>query len=136
MKNLLSLFTILLLVLLVGLGCKNLSFAGKNTNIETPTPSTNSSVYPTPDSISAGTLNQQATVLPKPVYPSAAKAVRAGGDVVVQVVVDKSGNVVSAKAVSGHPLLRASAEQAARKAKFKPSEEKLEGTIVYNFAAK
>jgi outer membrane biosynthesis protein TonB len=49
----------------------------------------------------------------------------------VQIEVDAKGNVVSAKAISGHPLLRASAEAAARQAKFKPSATK--GKLIFNF---
>jgi len=58
----------------------------------------------------------------------------------VQVVVDENGNVVSASAVSGHPLLRQSAEQSARQAKFSPTllggkPVKVSGIIVYNFVS-
>ena len=58
----------------------------------------------------------------KPIYPQAARAVRAMGSVVVETKVDKAGNVVSAKAVSGHPLLRRASEQAVLKSTFEPSE--------------
>jgi len=88
--------------------------------------------------ISKGVINGSATSLPKPPYPAAAKAVRAAGAVNVQVLIDENGNVVSASAVSGHPLLRQAAEQAARGAKFKPTllsgqAVKVNGVIVYNF---
>lgn len=88
--------------------------------------------------ISKGVINGSATSLPKPPYPPAAKAVRASGAVNVQVLIDESGNVVSASAVSGHPLLRQAAVQAARSAKFKPTllsgqPVKVNGVIVYNF---
>ena len=65
-------------------------------------------------------LNQTALSLPKPEYPLAAKAVRASGDVGVSVLIDENGNVIEAKAVSGHPLLRAAAVKAALQAKFRP----------------
>lgn len=88
--------------------------------------------------ISKGVINGSATSLPKPPYPAAAKAVRAAGAVNVQVLIDENGNVVSANAVSGHPLLRQAAESAARGAKFKPTllsgqAVKVNGVIVYNF---
>ncbi|MGC2234610.1 MAG: TonB family protein [Pyrinomonadaceae bacterium] len=51
-------------------------------------------------------------------YPLAALAVRASGEVVVDVQIDLSGKVTAAKAVSGHPLLRAASELAARKWQF------------------
>lgn len=91
-----------------------------------------------PKQISGGVLNGKATSLPKPPYPPAARAVRASGAVSVQVLIDESGNVVSASAVSGHPLLRAAAAQAARGAKFSPTmlsgqPVKVSGVITYNF---
>lgn len=89
--------------------------------------------------ISGGVLNGKATSLPKPSYPAIAKAANASGTVNVQVTVDESGNVISASAVSGHPLLRQSAVSAARGAKFRPTmlsgqPVKVTGVIVYNFA--
>lgn len=50
-------------------------------------------------------LNSGAVMLGKPKYPQAAKAVRASGKVEVQVLINELGNVVSAEAISGHPLL-------------------------------
>ncbi len=90
--------------------------------------------------VSGGVLNGKATSLPKPAYPVAARAVRAGGAVTVQVVLDEEGNVASASAVSGHPLLRAAATEAAQGAKFSPTTlqgepVKVSGVIVYNFVA-
>lgn len=88
--------------------------------------------------ISKGVVNGSAVSLPEPPYPPAAKAVSASGAVNVQVLIDESGNVVSANAVSGHPLLRQAAEGAARRAKFRPTllsgqAVKVNGVIVYNF---
>ena len=83
------------------------------------------------------TVQTEIYILPKPAYP-AARAVRASGAVNVQVIVDENGNVTSASAVSGHLLLRASAESAARNAKFKPTllsgkAVKVSGVLVFNF---
>ncbi len=91
-----------------------------------------------PKKISGGVLNGKATSLPKPPYPAAARAVRASGAVNVQVTISESGSVVSASAVSGHPLLRQAAEQAARQARFAPTTlsgqaVSVTGVIVYNF---
>lgn len=91
-----------------------------------------------PKKISGGVLNGKATSLPKPPYPAAARAVRASGAVNVQVTISESGSVVSASAVSGHPLLRQAAEQAARGARFAPTllsgqPVSVTGVIVYNF---
>ena len=95
---------------------------------------------PPPKQISGGVLNGKARSLPKPAYPPAARAVRAAGPVTVQVLIDENGNVVSASAVSGHPLLRAAAAGAARGAKFSPTmlsgqPVKVSGVITYNFVA-
>jgi TonB family protein len=91
-----------------------------------------------PKTISGGVVNGKATSLPKPPYPAAARAVRASGAVNVSVKIDENGNVVSASATSGHPLLRAAAVQAARSAKFAPTQlsgqpVSVTGIIVYNF---
>ena len=110
-----------------------------NTNI-------NNNTFPPPPpgstgkTVSGGVLNGKATSLPKPVYPPIARAAKASGTVVVQVVVDENGRVVTARAFSGHPLLRASAEAAARSAKFSPTllsgkPVKVSGVITYNFVA-
>ncbi|MGE3466074.1 MAG: energy transducer TonB, partial [Pyrinomonadaceae bacterium] len=63
--------------------------------------------------VNGGVLNGKATSLPKPDFPAAAKAVRAQGAVTVQIMIDQNGNVESAAALSGHPLLRSAAEKAA-----------------------
>lgn len=90
--------------------------------------------------ISSGVLNEKAISLPKPTYPPVARAAKASGNVVVQVTVDENGNVISAQAVSGHPLLQAAAVAAARSAKFSPTKlsgqpVKVTGVITYNFAS-
>lgn len=89
--------------------------------------------------INCGVCNQKIISLPQPVIPSFAEFVCS--KVEVQILVDEKGNVETANAISGNPLLRASAEEAALKAKFKPF--KLSGTpvkirtkIVYNFVGK
>jgi protein TonB len=90
--------------------------------------------------ISGGVLNGKAISLPKPAYPPIARQAHASGTVVVQVVIDENGNVISASAVSGHPLLRAVAVAAARGARFSPTKlsgqpVKVTGVITYNFVA-
>jgi len=88
--------------------------------------------------ISGGVLNGKAISLPKPPYPAIARSARASGTVVVQVTIDESGKVISARAISGHPLLQAAAVQAAYGARFSPTQlsgqpVKVTGTISYNF---
>ena len=93
---------------------------------------------PLPKIISAGVLNGKAISLPKPAYPPAARAVRAGGTVQVSVLIDETGHVISAHAVGGNPLLISAAESAARAARFSPTllsgqPVKVSGIITYNF---
>jgi TonB family protein len=88
--------------------------------------------------ISGGVLNGKAISLPAPEYPAIAKQAKATGAVAVQVIVDENGAVISANAVSGHPLLQAAAVAAARQARFSPTllmgePVKVTGVIVYNF---
>jgi TonB family protein len=88
--------------------------------------------------VSGGVLNSRAVRLPMPPYPPIARAARASGTVVVQVTVDEEGNVMDARAASGHPLLQTAATAAARAAKFTPTmlggqPVKVTGVITYNF---
>jgi protein TonB len=88
--------------------------------------------------VSGGVLNGKAISKPQPAYPPIAKAARASGTVTVQIVVDESGRVISASAVSGHPLLQQAAVSAARNARFSPTllsgqPVKVSGVITYNF---
>jgi Ca-activated chloride channel family protein len=87
---------------------------------------------------SAGVLSGQATTLSGPAYPAVAKAARVSSQVSVKVIIDERGNVISAQAASGNPLLRAAAVAAARQAKFTPTKlsgkpVKVVGAIVYSF---
>jgi TonB family protein len=88
--------------------------------------------------VSGGVLNGKALNLPKPAYPLTARSARLSGLVVVEVVIDANGKVISARAVSGPVLLQQSAVQAAYQAKFSPTilsgqPVKVVGTINYNF---
>lgn len=87
---------------------------------------------------SGGVLQGSATRRVTPAYPPLAKAARVSGAVVVEVTVDEEGNVMSARAVSGHPLLKDASVAAARGWKFKPTTlggepVKVIGTITFNF---
>ena len=87
---------------------------------------------------SLGVINGIAVSLPKPVYSQAAQMMGVQGTVSVQVTLDETGKVISSKALSGHPLLRASAEKAAWGARFTPTKlsnvpVKVTGVIVYKF---
>ena len=57
----------------------------------------------------------------------------------MKLVIDEKGNPVTAEAVTGHPLLRGAATEAACDARFKPLKKDdvpvmMSGIIVYNFA--
>jgi TonB family protein len=88
--------------------------------------------------VRGGVLQGKAISKPAPPYPPAAKAAGVQGQVVVEIVVDESGRVSSAQAISGHPLLRAAAEEAATQARFTPTlisgqPVKVSGFLTYNF---
>ncbi len=90
--------------------------------------------------IHGGVLNGKALSLPVPEYPAIARSAHASGSVTVAITVDEEGNVVEAKAVSGHPLLQAGSVSAARAAKFSPTQlegvpVRVSGVVVYNFVA-
>ena len=131
----------------------NTNTNANNTNVNTPISNINirpantpsSTPRPTPSAtplvnrpVNAGVLNGRAINLPKPAYPPIAKQVRAAGQVAVQVAVDELGNVTSARATSGHPLLRAPAEAAARQSKINPvkignKSVQATGILLYTF---
>ncbi len=99
----------------------------------------NNSEHP-PKTISGGVLNGKATHLAKPAYPPAARAVRAGGPVVVRVIINEEGKIYSAEALTGHPLLRHASEAAACETSFTPTllmgkPVKVMGVITYNYVA-
>lgn len=83
-------------------------------------------------------LNSQAISLPKPPYPPMAKLTHVSGTVSVQVLLDETGKVISARAVAGHPTLTHAAVEAAYQARFTPTvlngtPVKVSGLITYNF---
>lgn len=84
---------------------------------------------------------ESATRMVTPMYSPIAQRSNIEGRVTVDVELDAEGNVVEAKATAGHQLLRGSAEDAARKSKFKPAifantPIKSKGSITYNFSLK
>lgn len=110
-------------------------------DVEPPKAPVRSSTGPKPllKPVTGGVLNGSAVSLPKPNYPESAKSVRAQGLVVVEVVIDTNGKVISARAVSGPSVLQQAAVQAAQQARFSPTTlsgqpVRVAGTINYNFA--
>src|SRR5262249_44189492 len=98
----------------------------------TPTPK------PTIVRRSGGVVQGAATRRIEPTYPPLAKAAHVTGPAVVDVTLDENGSVISASAISGHPLLKDAAVQAARGWRFDATKlsgtpVKVIGTITFNF---
>jgi len=70
--------------------------------------------------LDVGSLIAYATRQSQPVYPLAAKSMRASGVVKVEVTVDEKGDVTTVKKVSGPMMLQDAAKDAIKKWKFKP----------------
>jgi len=88
--------------------------------------------------VSGGVLQGKATSKVQPAYPPIAKSANVKGAVQIQVTISETGEVMNAQAISGHPLLREAALQAAKQWSFKPTElsgepVKAQGVITFNF---
>jgi TonB family protein len=88
--------------------------------------------------VSGGVLQGNAIKRVQPPYPPIAKAARASGPVQVQITISETGEVIEASVISGHPLLRDAAIQAARQWLFQPTElsgvpVKVQGILTFNF---
>lgn len=85
-----------------------------------------------------GALNRFATRLVMPLFPPSERQRMTQSLVTVEIVLDEEGEVVSAKAISGTPVLRRAAEDAVRRSKFNPvtvddKPVKAAGFINFNF---
>jgi protein TonB len=105
-------------------------------DIEVPPPAP--VVKPIPKVVHKNIINSEALFLPKPPYPPIAKQTGTQGIVSVQVLIDETGKVVSARVVNGNPLLTHEAVRAAYQARFSPTilgdqAVKVSGVITYNF---
>lgn len=94
----------------------------------------NSETPPGRAPISGGVLNSKAIYMPLPEVPPG----DAVGTVMVQVLVDETGTVISARAISGPAQLHHAAVNAAKFARFTPTllmgePVKVSGTLTYNF---
>ena len=74
-------------------------------------------------------ITDTATERPAPDYPALAKAARVSGKVEVEVIVDSDGRVRSARAITGHPLLKDPAVACAKQWKF-PRRREMPAEIV------
>ena len=99
-------------------------------------------VYPTGlNSVWVGVVDKKAVAKPAPFYPLDAKVAQVSGTVAVSVLIDESGRVVWAQAISGHPLLRQPAMDAACYARFVPTlvvgpPLRASGVLTYDFVLK
>ena len=89
--------------------------------------------------LDVGSLIAYATRQSPPVYPQAAKSMRATGIVKVEVTVDENGEVTDVQKTSGPSLLQGAAKDAIKKWKFKPFTRdgqpvKATGFVSFNFA--
>jgi periplasmic protein TonB len=108
---------------------------------ELPPPPPRPTPEPTPKQIqriSSGVLPGLAIKKPPPPYPPIARAARASGAVLIQVLISEDGRVEDAQVISGHQLLRESALQAARQWVFRPTTlsgvpVKVQGVLTFNF---
>ncbi len=92
-----------------------------------------------PGVVQGGILNKKALELPDPEYPPEMRRAGAGGKVIVSVIVDETGKVISAEVEQGPIQFRRFALAAARKARFAPTivdgkPVKVSGAIDYVFA--
>jgi hypothetical protein len=92
-------------------GAGSAEVAGAEANLDEQTPVVNIDSEPPPPAprpilkpVSGGVLNGTAISLPSPSYPEAARRLRMGGIVSVEVIVDETGKVISAVA-SGGPAM-------------------------------
>jgi TonB family protein len=104
------------------------------TNDEPPPPP---KPTPTPR-VSKGVTSGEAVSKAYPIYPTIAKQINASGRVQVAIMIDENGRVIEAKAISGHPVLRSAAEDAAKKWIFRPTlldgkPVKQPGTLTFDF---
>jgi TonB family protein len=68
-----------------------------------------------------------------PIYPAIALMTRASGTVTLEVRIDDQGKVITAAAISGHPLLQSSSVAAARRWEFATSTSKKERSVTLTF---
>jgi len=122
-------------------------FTTETRNVEPPPPPPPAKPTPEPTlkpeppkqiKVSGGVLVGTAISKVQPAYPPIAKAARASGAVMVQVLISEEGRVIEAVVITGHPLLREASLQAAKQWVFRPTKltgvpVKVQGVLTFNF---
>lgn len=119
---------------------QNTETVSPNKDPQPKDPNTPATTAATGDINNFGALNRFATRLAIPTYPAMERQRNIEGLVTVEITLDEEGKVVTAKGISGPRGLRAAAEDAVRKSKFKPvvvgdKPVKANGFINFNFKA-
>jgi protein TonB len=88
-----------------------------------PPPPVKEAPKPVTQRITVGGNVQQAMLIsqPRPVYPQLARQARIQGTVRFSAIIGKDGTIQNLTLVSGHPLLVASATEAVRQWRYKPT---------------
>lgn len=115
--------------------------AADQTRETAPPTNTNNAAAPTKNNqpLVVGSLVDYATQKSNPVYPPAARTMRASGVVRVELMVDENGQVAEVQKTSGPSLLQRAATDAVKKWKFKPfvrdgEPVKATGFVSFNFS--
>ena len=84
-------------------------------------------------SISPSEAKRQVKRLLTPQYPELAKRLNLSGTVRIEVTIGPDGTVKRTRILGGHPLLAASAEEAAQKSTFEPGPKETTEVIEFKF---
>ena len=84
-------------------------------------------------STSPSEAKRQAKRLLSPQYPELAKKLNLSGTVRIEVTIGPDGTVKHTRVLGGHPLLAASAEEAAQKSTFEPGPKETTEVIEFKF---
>ena len=92
-------------------------------NLPLKAPPAGSQAGGAPSRVRVGGAVQSANLISQvaPIYPPLAKQARIQGEVVLEAVISREGDVSNLKVVSGHPLLVEAALTAARQWKYRPT---------------
>ena len=75
---------------------------------------------PNPTPVSGGVIEGYLVKRVQPLYPHMAQLAGVQGDVILQAMIDREGNIVQLQAVSGHPMLVPASVDAVRQWRYRP----------------